>query len=265
MTNKINLKVLLAIVTLLIGIAPLKAYDPSNSISSKKPSIIGQCVKIAGQNKTASVKTATDIFNSTMKVARSVKKDSQKLASELTDKTERKLAIKKANDKLTDTAKTLRIQLTADKKLAQETFISEKAKCNINKSSAQETTKKVSETPTPVKPADSNKTPETVTSKPADPVKPAQTVTATVAPIIAQATISNFAFQPQTLKIKKGDSVTWKNNDSAPHTVTGDTGGPESKTLNQGDNYSLKFDQVGTTKYHCAFHSGMKATVEVSE
>jgi len=186
-----------------------------------------------------------------MKVARSVKKDSQKLASELTDKTERTLAIKKANDKLAGTAKTLRIQLTADKKLAQETFISEKAKCNIKKSSTQETPKKVSETPAPVKPADL--------------IKPTTTVTATVAPIIAQATISNFAFQPQTLKIKKGDFVTWKNNDSAPHTVTGDAGGPESKTLNQGDNYSLKFDQVGTTKYHCAFHSGMKATVEVSE
>lgn len=79
--------------------------------------------------------------------------------------------------------------------------------------------------------------------------------------------IQDFAFSPATLKVKKGSTVTWTNKDSAPHTVTatGTSGGPSSKTLQNGDSYSFTFDQVGTFAYHCSFHSSMTATVEVTE
>src|SRR3954447_3752369 len=37
-------------------------------------------------------------------------------------------------------------------------------------------------------------------------------------------TIQNFAFSPATIDINAGDTVTWTNRDSAPHTATGNGG-----------------------------------------
>ncbi len=78
------------------------------------------------------------------------------------------------------------------------------------------------------------------------------------------ADIKNFAFSPVTLTINKGDTVVWTNVDAAPHTVTSDSGSElTSDTLNKGDTYTHTFNTAGTFAYHCAFHSGMKATVVV--
>lgn len=77
--------------------------------------------------------------------------------------------------------------------------------------------------------------------------------------------IQDFAFSPGSITVKKGTTVTWTNQDSASHTVTGDNGGPSSGTLAKGGTYSFKFDTVGTFAYHCNFHSNMTATVEVTE
>jgi len=78
--------------------------------------------------------------------------------------------------------------------------------------------------------------------------------------------ISSFAFDPATLTVKKGTTVTWTNKDSTAHTVTADSGtGPSSGHLSQGQTYSYKFDTVGTFKYHCAIHTDMTGTVTVTE
>lgn len=77
-------------------------------------------------------------------------------------------------------------------------------------------------------------------------------------------TIENFAFSPTTLTIQKGTTVTWTNQDSAPHTVTSDSGSElSSASLSKGQSYSHTFDQAGTFTYHCNFHSMMKAKVVV--
>ena len=78
-------------------------------------------------------------------------------------------------------------------------------------------------------------------------------------------TIQDFSFAQPLVNIKKGDTVVWTNKDSAPHTVTGDSGGPSSPTINSNGSYSFKFDTAGTFSYHCAFHPSMKAKVVVSE
>ncbi len=70
-----------------------------------------------------------------------------------------------------------------------------------------------------------------------------------------------FAFSPQTVNIASGTTVTWTNNTSAPHTVTGSSFG--SAAISPGGSYSFKFTQAGTFAYHCMFHPYMTASVNV--
>jgi plastocyanin len=79
----------------------------------------------------------------------------------------------------------------------------------------------------------------------------------------AQVVLKGFAFDPETVTIKTGESVTWTNEDSANHTVVGDSGGFESGSLANGDAFSFEFDTPGTYAYHCSLHPSMKGTVIV--
>jgi plastocyanin len=78
------------------------------------------------------------------------------------------------------------------------------------------------------------------------------------------ATIEGFAFNPGTIEISAGTTVTWTNNDSAPHTVTAEGGAFQSGRLNQGDTFSFTFDEPGTYTYYCEFHPNMSGTVIVT-
>ncbi|MDJ0831984.1 MAG: cupredoxin family copper-binding protein [Gammaproteobacteria bacterium] len=76
--------------------------------------------------------------------------------------------------------------------------------------------------------------------------------------------IQGMAFQPASMTVKAGSTVTWVNNDSAPHTVTSTDGGPlASGTLNRGSSYSVTLDQPGTYNYVCKFHPRMRASIVV--
>ncbi len=88
--------------------------------------------------------------------------------------------------------------------------------------------------------------------------------------------IQNMAFGPSSLTIKAGDSVTWTNMDSVPHTVTSDSGSElSSGTLSgassggyysspsAGGTYTHTFSTLGTYSYHCSIHTYMKATIIV--
>lgn len=75
--------------------------------------------------------------------------------------------------------------------------------------------------------------------------------------------IANFAFSPATVTVKVGDTVTWTNNDSVPHTVTADDGTFASDTLAQGQTFSFKFAKAGSVSYHCSIHPQMTAQVTV--
>ncbi len=107
---------------------------------------------------------------------------------------------------------------------------------------------------------------------PATPVVP---VTPTPAPAAAapathNVTIENFAFGPAELKIKVGDSVTFTQKDSTPHTVDTDPHpthtqlpGFDSGTLTQGKTYTFTFTKKGTFTYHCSPHPSMMGTIIV--
>jgi len=88
----------------------------------------------------------------------------------------------------------------------------------------------------------------------------------TSAPVGAETKvkISNFAFNPSTLEVKAGTTVTWTNEDSASHTVAADDGSFTSASLNQGDSFSFTFDKAGSYSYHCGVHPSMKATITVT-
>ena len=80
-------------------------------------------------------------------------------------------------------------------------------------------------------------------------------------------TINNFAFSPSNITVKKGETVTWTNKDTVPHTVIENDSqpGPSSNTLNSGEKYSFTFTAAGTFQYHCSIHPDMKGTVVVTE
>jgi len=76
--------------------------------------------------------------------------------------------------------------------------------------------------------------------------------------------IKNFDYNPQELRIKKGGTVVWTNQDSVGHTATSDSGNTiDSELLAGGESYSKQFNEIGTYNYHCTPHPYMKGTIIV--
>jgi len=75
--------------------------------------------------------------------------------------------------------------------------------------------------------------------------------------------MQNFAFSPKSLRIKKGTTVTWVNQDRAKHTVTADDGKFDSGDMPSGQTFAHKFDEVGTFPYYCLYH-GDKGGVDMA-
>ena len=76
--------------------------------------------------------------------------------------------------------------------------------------------------------------------------------------------IAGFAFNPATITVKVGATVSWTNEDDATHTVAWDDGTAASGSLTKGGApYSRTFDAPGTFTYVCGIHSSMKGSVIV--
>ena len=74
--------------------------------------------------------------------------------------------------------------------------------------------------------------------------------------------IQNFAFVPDTIRIKAGQTVTWTNKDTAPHTATSLSGAFGSNDLATNQTFQFTFNTTGTFSYHCTVHP-MMATAYV--
>jgi plastocyanin len=82
------------------------------------------------------------------------------------------------------------------------------------------------------------------------------------------------AYDPNPVEASVGDTVTWTNDDSQPHTVTsGSNGQPDgtfdsSPNLNPlmapGQTFEHTFEEPGEFPYYCAVHPNMVGTVNVS-
>ena len=77
----------------------------------------------------------------------------------------------------------------------------------------------------------------------------------------ASVTIQGYAYQPRSVTIDKGGTVTWTNQDSMIHDVK--FSDAESPDLKKGGTYSRTFDKAGTFDYICEIHPTMKGTVIV--
>jgi plastocyanin len=74
--------------------------------------------------------------------------------------------------------------------------------------------------------------------------------------------IKNFTFEPSQLTVKAGTTVTWKNEDSTVHTVTGS--GWDSGQVQPGAEFQKTFDAAGTYDYSCSIHPSMTGKVVVN-
>jgi plastocyanin len=76
--------------------------------------------------------------------------------------------------------------------------------------------------------------------------------------------IQDFAYDPPSVTVPVGGSVTWANADGVPHTATGlDREALQSGAIASGAEYTATFDTAGTIEYFCEFHPNMKGTVVV--
>ncbi len=101
--------------------------------------------------------------------------------------------------------------------------------------------------------------PAPAASAPAPSTGPAASAAAAGSPVA----IKDFSFQPGSISVAVGSTVTWTNQDTTGHTVTADDGSFDSGTLAPGATFSHTFDTAGTFTYHCNIHHSMTATITV--
>ena len=84
-------------------------------------------------------------------------------------------------------------------------------------------------------------------------------------PKVVTVEIHNFAFQPATVTVHPGDTVEWKNEDSAPHTATAVTPKPgfDSGPIKSGATWRYNAQEKGTYNYICTIHPYMKGQLIV--
>jgi plastocyanin len=77
--------------------------------------------------------------------------------------------------------------------------------------------------------------------------------------------IKGFKFVPATLTVPVGTKVTFTQEDSTPHTVSGSGNSSflRSAPLNKGQSYTVTFSKPGTYHYICSIHPTMHGTVIV--
>jgi plastocyanin len=92
--------------------------------------------------------------------------------------------------------------------------------------------------------------------------------------VSGSSSLSDTAYQPNPIQVSVGNTVTWTNDDSQPHTVTsGSNGQPDNKfnsspnfnpLMAPGQTFSFTFTQAGDYPYFCMLHPNMVGTVSVS-
>ena len=90
-------------------------------------------------------------------------------------------------------------------------------------------------------------------------------ITAPAAPVRGnQVTIDGFAFEPASLTVTAGTTVTWTNRDEEPHTVAASDGSFHSPGMGTGGTFTHTFSAAGTFDYVCSIHPMMHGTVVVT-
>ena len=78
--------------------------------------------------------------------------------------------------------------------------------------------------------------------------------------------IKDFAFNPQTLKVKSGEKITWINRDEEPHTVVSvEKQFKKSSALDTDQEFTITAGAPGTYTYFCSVHPKMTGTIVVEK
>jgi plastocyanin len=76
--------------------------------------------------------------------------------------------------------------------------------------------------------------------------------------------IDNFTFNPQSVTVKAGTTVTWTNKDDIPHGIAATNNAfKRSPALDTDDSFSFTFTTQGTYQYFCYIHPHMTGTIVV--
>lgn len=97
-------------------------------------------------------------------------------------------------------------------------------------------------------------------------LKTAATPASTASPATAiTVNIADNRFQPATLSVKAGTTVTWVHTGQVTHNVLSvQVADLRSPDLRPGDRYSYTFKTPGTYTYYCSYHEGMSAAITVT-
>jgi len=78
--------------------------------------------------------------------------------------------------------------------------------------------------------------------------------------------IKDFAFNPQTLKVKSGEKITWINHDDEPHTVVSvGKKFQKSSALDTDQEFTITAGATGAYEYFCSVHPKMTGTIVVEK
>jgi plastocyanin len=75
--------------------------------------------------------------------------------------------------------------------------------------------------------------------------------------------INGFKFLPDTLTVKTGETVEWKNEDAVVHTATAEDKTFDSGNIAPGKSWTFVASKPGTYTYICTIHPNMKGTLTV--
>lgn len=75
--------------------------------------------------------------------------------------------------------------------------------------------------------------------------------------------IIEFRFAPDSLKVRSGDRITWRNRDVVPHTATDVGKSWNSGNLNTDQEWSMTAGAAGSFSYVCSYHPSMKGRIEI--
>jgi plastocyanin len=83
---------------------------------------------------------------------------------------------------------------------------------------------------------------------------------------VESVAIADFAFEPNSVTVAPGTTVTWVNEDRATHTATADDDAPvafDSGDLGPDEDFQHTFEELGTYFYGCAIHPTMRGEIVV--
>ncbi len=108
---------------------------------------------------------------------------------------------------------------------------------------------------------------DTKASSPATTKTPTATQQETV-PAVVKVSIGDNFYKPKALTIRRGQSISWRNEGAVAHTVTSDSNSTvkfDSGTLDPRGAYVLKPTTAGKLTYYCTIHGKVQSgTVTVT-